>query len=134
MSNKFATSYPAISSQQGSTHNAVITSITSLDEFQCQLTDQTEQLEQLIEQIASRGYQIGNDDLAVTQPRKGLAVCACFTEEDVWYRTAITHVLSEGRVRVTYSDYGNSEEVELSRVKKLEKEFAECFTPLIVTC
>ena len=35
-----------------------------------------------MEQIASRGYQIGDDDLAVTQPRKGLAVCACFTEED----------------------------------------------------
>ena len=133
-SDKFATSYPAISLQQGSTHNAVITSITNLDEFQCQLTDQIEQLEQLMEQIASRGYQIGDDDLAVTQPRKGLAVCACFTDEDVWYRAEITHVLSEGRVRVTYSDYGNSEEVKLSRVKKLEKEFAESFPPLIVTC
>ena len=87
-----------------------------------------------MEQIASRRYQIGNDDLAVTQPRKGLAVCACFTVEDVWYRAEITHVLSEGRVRVTYSDYGNSEEVEPSRVKKLEKEFAESFPPLIVTC
>ena len=134
MSAKFATSYPAVSLQQGSSHNAVITSITSLDEFQCQITDQIEQLEQLMEQIASRGYQIGDDDLAVTQPRKGLVVCACFTEENVWYRAEITHVLSEGRVRVTYSDYGNSEEVELSRVKKLEKEFAESFPPLIVTC
>ena len=35
---------------------------------------------------------------------------------------------------MTYSDYGNSEEVELSRVKKLEKKFAESFPPLIVTC
>ena len=134
LSDRFPTSYPAVSLQQGSTHNAVITSITSLDEFQCQLTDQIEQLEQLMEQIASRGYQIGDDDLAVTQPCKGLAVCACFTDEDVWYRAKITHVLSEGRVRVTYSDYGNSEEVELSRVKRLEKEFAESFPPLIVTC
>ena len=33
MSDKFATSYPAISLQQGSTYNAVIISITSLDEF-----------------------------------------------------------------------------------------------------
>ena len=134
MSDKFATSFPATSLQQESTHNAVIMSITSLDEFQCQLTDQIEQLEQVMEQIASRGYQIGDDDLAVTQPRKVLAVCACFTEEDVWYRAKITNVLSEGRVRVTYSDYGYSEEVELFRVKKLEKEFAESFPPLIVTC
>ena len=134
VSDKFATSYPATSLQQGSTHNAVITSITSFDEFQCQLTDQIEQVEHLMEQIASRGYQIGDDDLAVTQPRKGPAVCACFTEEDMWYRAEITHVLPEGRVRVIYSDYGNSEEVELSRVKELEKEFAECFPPLIVTC
>ena len=50
------------------------------------------------------------------------------------YRAKITDALSEGRVRVTYSDYGNSEEVEMSRVKKLEKEFAECLLPLIVTC
>ena len=134
-SDMFSTSYPSRSLVQGSTHNAVVTSITSLDEFHCQLTDEINQLEELMEQIASRGYQIGSSDLEVTQPRKGMAVCACYTEEDVWYRAEVSNnVLPRGRVRVTYVDYGNCEEVDMTRVRKLEKEFADALAPLIVTC
>ena len=126
--------YPTQPLEPGTTHNAIITSITSLDEFHCQLTDRLEDLDVLMESIASREYQIGDDVLRVAASCEGFAVCACYSEEDVWYRAIVTDVLSQERVRVKYVDYGNAEEVDMSRVKLLKKEFADALPPLMVQC
>ena len=132
---QFATDYPTPQSLQvGSTFQAHITSITSLDEFQCQLVDSQEALDEMMGNISSRNYQLGDDQLAVTDPKKGLPVCVCFTEDDAWYRAEISSVMSRGRVRVFYVDYGNSEDVDISRVKRLEREFCEGLAPVIMKC
>ena len=130
----FAISYPSHSLAPGTTHGAVVTSISSLDDFQCQLTDKIDQLESLMEAIESRGYKVGDGGLTLAQLCKGQPVCACYTEENVWYRAEITNILSQTRVRVSYIDYGNSEEVDLARVRLLERELAEALLPLIVHC
>ena len=132
---QFATDYPARQSLQiGSTCQAHITSITNLDDFQCQLVDSQEALDEMMGNISSRNYQIGDDQLAVTDTKKGLPVCVCFTKDDSWYRAEISSVMSRERVRVFYVDYGNSEDVDISRVKRLEREFCEGFAPVIVKC
>ena len=133
-SDQFATSYPSLKLDPGSTTNAVVTSITSLDEFHCQLVDSMETLDSVMENIASRGYEVGDNRLSQSQVREGAPVCACFTEDEVWYRAEIVAVLPSERVRVCYVDYGNSEELSLSRVRPLEREFAEALPPCVVHC
>ena len=133
-SDQFATAYPPRALEVGTVKNAIITGITSLDEFHCQLTDDLDALEMLMANIASRDYQVNDGTLDVTHPQKGLPVCACFTEDDTWYRAVIVSVLSEVKVHVYFVDYGNSEELELSRVKHLEREFAGGLPPLILHC
>ena len=133
-SDQSATVYPTHSLEVGSTYKAIVTSITSLDEFHCQLIDSFEALDVLMQDIASRDYHTSDNTLHVEDPRIGLPVCACFTEDDSWYRAQIIAVLSPDRVRLCYVDYGNSEEVELSRVKRLEGEFAERLAPVVVRC
>mmetsp|Transcript_28141 Transcript_28141/g.84153 ORF Transcript_28141/g.84153 Transcript_28141/m.84153 type:complete len:903 (-) Transcript_28141:179-2887(-) len=59
-------------------------------------------------------------------PKRGL-LCACkFTEDDLWYRARINNVDKEtGKIEVRYADYGNSEEVDASRLATLPEEFTE---------
>ena len=133
-SDQFATKYPTHSLQVGSANNAVITSITSLDEFYCQLLDNLGTLDTVMETIASRQYQVGDNLHLVTEPQRDLPVCVCFTEDNVWYRAQITAILSPDRVRVSYVDYGNMEDVSLSRVKQLEREIADVLPPVVVKC
>ena len=133
-SDQFATMYPAHSLHVGSIVPAHVTSITSLDEFQCQLIENLEALDAMMESIAMCQYQIADNLFTVAEPREGLPVCACFSDDDAWYRAEITTVLSQERVRVSYIDYGNTEDIDISRVKRLKKEFAEALPPVVVTC
>lgn len=59
--------------------------------------------------------------------------CAQFKEDDKWYRGKITGVKKRGLVEVHFVDYGNVEELELSRVKKLQAEFLS-LPPQSVKC
>ena len=133
-SNKFATSYPTHTFAPNTIINAVITRITSLDEFYCQLLDYQAALDDIMESIASRKYQVNDNTLTVSQPSKGLPVCACFTEDDAWYRAEIITVVTPEKIRVNYVDYGNSEEIDIVRVKRLEIDLAESLPPVIVCC
>ena len=40
-----------------------------------------------------------------------------FTEDDVWYPARIDRVTPEGKVSVTYTEYGNTEDLPLDRVR-----------------
>ncbi|XP_077358375.1 tudor domain-containing protein 1 [Festucalex cinctus] len=45
----------------------------------------------------------------------GAACCAQFTADDIWYRAVVVEVLDE-EVAVIYADYGNSENLAVSRI------------------
>lgn len=57
-------------------------------------------------------------------PQVGDFCCSMFTADDGFYRAVITKV-SSSAVGVRYIDYGNCEEVPLSRIKLLNGSFAE---------
>ena len=132
--NHFATCYSSKVLQTGSTCSARITSITSLDLFHCQLTGYEEALDTLTAAIASQGYVAGDGQLAVENPTRGQPVCACRSHDNTWCRAEISSVLSPRRARVFYVDHGNTEDIDLSRVKLLKREFSESVPPQVLKC
>nr|XP_036866993.1 tudor domain-containing protein 1 [Manis javanica] len=52
------------------------------------------------------------------RPRVGDACCAKYTSDDFWYR-AIVLGISDAHVKVLYADYGNIENLPLSRVQPI---------------
>lgn len=108
----------------GSKENVYVTSVTSSENFFCQLAKTSPQLDDLMNQIEEYYRPLGEDEEVYDDPQVGEACCAMFTEDDGWYRAVVTKVTGD-TVRVCYSDYGNSEEIPLSRVKCLLPCFAE---------
>ena len=130
-----ATSYPELVLRAGNRIPIVVASIGSLDEFVCQMTADTEAVLMLLDDIAAEEYTIGSERLSVTDPKPGLPVCVCFTEDDSWYRGLVTAVGdTPGAVTVQFVDYGNTETLPLSRVKLLEKQFANSLPPQAICC
>lgn len=56
-------------------------------------------------------------------PKAGELVAAKFTGDDNWYRGKVVSVEANGNVIVYYVDYGNSEAVELDRLRPLNSAF-----------
>lgn len=108
----------------GSKEHVYVTCYTSPENFFCQLAKTSAQLDGLMDQLEEFYRPLGDGEECVTTPRVGNACCAMFTEDDGWYRAEITNV-SENAVEVNYIDYGNSEKLPLSRLKKLLPCFAE---------
>lgn len=61
-------------------------------------------------------------------------ICACqYSADNLWYRAEVEDVLSRSKVHVRYVDYGNEEEVEVSRICELPREF-KIIPKLVVLC
>uniref|UniRef100_A0A1B6D668 RING finger protein 17 n=1 Tax=Clastoptera arizonana TaxID=38151 RepID=A0A1B6D668_9HEMI len=55
---------------------------------------------------------------------EGAVCCANFTDDDRWYRAIIMVVIDDTRVKVQYVDYGNTEVLNINRVRSLKPEWA----------
>ena len=99
----------------GSKEAVYVTSITSSDNFFCQLVKTSSQLDELMNQIEEHYRPLGEKEECYVNPKIGEACCAMFTEDDGWYRTVVTKITGQ-KITVHYIDYGNSEELPLSRV------------------
>ncbi|XP_042161897.1 tudor domain-containing protein 1 isoform X4 [Oncorhynchus tshawytscha] len=56
------------------------------------------------------------------RPAPGTVCCSLFYEDNQWYRAKVLAYSSEEKVCVGYIDFGNSEEVELSRLCSISSE------------
>ena len=108
----------------GSKEQVYITSVTSSENFFCQLAKTSTQLDDLMNQIQEFYRPLGKDEEAFNYPKIGEACCAMFTEDDGWYRAVVTKVTGQ-TVEVCYLDYGNCEQIPLYRVKRMLPCFAE---------
>jgi staphylococcal nuclease domain-containing protein 1 len=75
-----------------------------------------EQLEELMKQLAA------DDTPGEYAPKEKEIVKAQFTADDTWYRAKVLKVLDNNEYQVQYVDYGNSEVIPASRIRKLPAE------------
>ena len=57
-------------------------------------------------------------------PEKKEIVAAKFAFDGNWYRARVDAIDLDGNIRLTYVDYGNSDELQVSEIRKLKPEFA----------
>ena len=116
----------------GSRYSVKVTAVSSLEEFSCQLSNNQDQLDDLMNAIAARNYQV--DSLSCTQPELSLPVCAC-SSSNIWQRGKIVSSgLKPNTFKVLYVDYGTTEVLPLVRIKCLEKRFIEALPPQAICC
>lgn len=93
----------------------VVTEIIDATRFYIQISqpDQAAALEELMKKLAAP------DESPAYKPKVGEIVKAQFTADDVWYRAEVTSIV-DGQYEVNYIDYGNSEVIPESRIRKLD--------------
>ncbi|NXG22244.1 TDRD1 protein, partial [Grallaria varia] len=93
----------------------VVSHIENPDTFFCQRMDNARQLAEL---EASLNEYCGKFPSSESfRPAAGNMCCAQFTEDNLWYRAAVTAYASEDTVLVDYVDYGNSDSVPLTKLR-----------------
>ena len=102
------------------TTNAICTHVESLHQVYCQLTIYQADLDVLSEQMQT---YCNGDGGSQAEPVAGNMCLACFTEDEMWYRAVITEVL-DGKVKVTFVDYGNTDIVSLNATRALTGDFS----------
>ena len=102
--------------------NVIVTAVTNYSDFYVQLSKSSDQLDQLMGQLHELYSQMNASDLQLISPIIGQYCCSCFTEDDGWYRACIEEVDGK-QLTVRYIDYGNSEHLNIDRVKVLNPDF-----------
>ena len=57
-------------------------------------------------------------------PGNGMLCVAQFSEDGSWYRATVDCVQNDGSMRVTFFDFGNSVDVTVDKIRKIEERFA----------
>ncbi|KAF2981222.1 hypothetical protein EK904_014573, partial [Melospiza melodia maxima] len=101
----------------GDEFSGVVSHIQSPDTFFCQRMQSARQLAEL---EASLNEYCGKIPSSPSfRPAAGNVCCAQFTEDNLWYRAAVTAYASEDTVLVDYVDYGNSDSLPLTRLRPI---------------
>ena len=108
----------------GNEESVYTTCVDSPDNFYCQLVRTSTQLDDLMNSMEEFYRPLAADEESFSNPRVGDVCCAKFTEDDGFYRAVITKV-SSNAIGVHYIDYGNFEEIPLSRIKTLNPTFTD---------
>ena len=108
----------------GQKEHVYVTCYSGPGNFFCQLAKTSSQLDELMDKLEEFYRPLGDGQECPTNPQVGDTCCAMFTEDDGWYRALVTRVTGT-TVEVRYLDYGNTEELPLSRIKRLLPCFAE---------
>ncbi|XP_026132229.1 tudor domain-containing protein 1-like isoform X1 [Carassius auratus] len=113
----------------GDTFTAVVTHLQSPSEILCQKLENTSVIQQL--QVNLREHCSNTPASENFRPAPGTVCCSLFSEDNQWYRAKVLAYSSEDRVCVGYIDFGNSEEVELNRLRPINKELLSLATQAI---
>ena len=103
----------------GTSHDAIITSISTPHSFVCQLTSDTTAIESVQSLLSSLSLP-----LLETPPREGDIVCAVFSTDQALYRRAKVLSVEEGgkRFEILFVDFGNTEVVSLADLRGMRGE------------
>ena len=84
-----------------------------------QLSNEEEKLNNITEQLQS---DYANGGQPVSPFMMGSICCAKFTEDDAWYRAAITSLTGD-QITVRFVDYGNTDVISRSRIVGLSEQY-----------
>ena len=113
---------PVVTNNQ--TSNVIISYVSDKIKFWVQLEEHRHELDSMMEEIEKTYECLKMSDQPIDNPEVGKACIAPFSEDGGWYRAVIKSV--HGRqVKVKYVDYGNSEILNVSKVKKINPQFTE---------
>lgn len=73
----------------------------------------------MISQMSSMYSAKKGNQWKIMWPYKGLICAARFSGDKVWYRALVTNVSADQSVRVAYVDFGNSEELPFSEIRRI---------------
>ena len=106
---------PLLSLEPGSTCDVVVTAFNSAEEFYCQVVDIESKLDFLMVEIKS----FCESSPQSTEWCEKECVLARFTEDEEWYRAQIVNLNKNGTVKVYYVDYGNSDVLNITELRKI---------------
>lgn len=98
-----------------------ISHVENLFEVWCQPAFTTGDLESLMTKLDQKYSRLGQNQLAIRNPRLGMACVAQFQQDKNWYRAIVTNK-QLNRVYVCFVDYGNFEFVPVSCIKEIDEE------------
>ncbi|NXR96415.1 TDRD1 protein, partial [Hypocryptadius cinnamomeus] len=101
----------------GDEFSGVVSHIQNPDTFFCQRMQSARQLAEL--EVSLNEYCGKIPSSPSFRPAAGNVCCAQFTEDNLWYRAAVTAYASEYTVLVDYMDYGNSDSLPLTRLRPI---------------
>ncbi|XP_052467605.1 tudor domain-containing protein 1 isoform X3 [Carassius gibelio] len=113
----------------GDTFTAIVTHLQSPSEILCQKLENASVIQQL--QANLREHCSKTPTSENFRPAPGTVCCSLFSEDNQWYRAKVLAYSSEDRVCVGYIDFGNSEEVELYRLRPISNELLALATQAI---
>ncbi|XP_072754733.1 protein tudor isoform X2 [Anoplolepis gracilipes] len=100
----------------------VVFTNTPLDFF-VQINPDCLELDTIMENIAAT-YENGGETMQASEIQCGIYCIAQYSEDFKWYRVLIKSV-EENSATVEFVDYGNTESVDFTKIKVIQKEFLE---------
>ncbi|XP_068054207.1 tudor domain-containing protein 1 isoform X2 [Anomalospiza imberbis] len=104
------------------TLSVIVCTVYSPGEFYCQISNSHEllALNSLNKSLSEYCQKTPPD---VFEPENGDPCCAFYSEDGNWYRAVVQNVTSDGRVRVSFVDYGNTEDVPRDNIRQISSSF-----------
>ncbi|XP_058698038.1 tudor domain-containing protein 1 [Poecile atricapillus] len=104
------------------TLSVIVCTVYNPGEFYCQISNSHEllSLNSLNKSLSEHCQKTPPD---VFEPKNGDPCCAFYSEDGNWYRAVVQNVTSDGIVRVSFVDYGNTEEVPLDNIRQISSSF-----------
>ncbi|CAH1803306.1 unnamed protein product, partial [Owenia fusiformis] len=124
--------YPTIDIQKGVKELCYVSFGLGPEDFVIQLSKDTNALDEVMGKLEEQYRALGLNERALTTPVVGQACCAKYSEDETWYRAAVTGV-SGADIKVNFIDYGNGETTTIDNLKALTPELTTT-KPLCVKC
>uniref|UniRef100_A0A8C9NPU4 Tudor domain containing 1 n=1 Tax=Serinus canaria TaxID=9135 RepID=A0A8C9NPU4_SERCA len=102
------------------TLTVIVCTVYSPGEFYCQISNKLLALNSLNKSLSEYCQKIPPD---VFEPENGDPCCAFYSEDGNWYRAVVQNVTSDGSVRVSFVDYGNTEDVPRDNLRQISPSF-----------
>ena len=90
--------------------------------FYCQVIKNSSSLSELMAEMNKYYEALSESDILIERPEIGMPCAAKFSEDDTWYRAEI-QTPGQKEVEVQFVDYGNTESIVMSKIRKLKPEY-----------